>query len=49
MFGVHSFLSRRDSTFRGMGHKYKMPTFKGYQIEADMDTVNKISESSHVS
>ncbi|KFX98298.1 hypothetical protein V490_02368 [Pseudogymnoascus sp. VKM F-3557] len=48
MFGVHSFLSRRDSTFRGMGHKYKMPTFKGYQIEADMDTVNKISESSHV-
>ncbi|KFZ17178.1 hypothetical protein V501_01875 [Pseudogymnoascus sp. VKM F-4519 (FW-2642)] len=48
MFNVHSFLSKRDSTFRGVGHKYKMPKFKGYQIESDMDTVNRISQSPHV-
>lgn len=49
MFGVHSFLlSKRDSTFKGLGYKYKMPSFKGYQIETDMDTVNRISQSPHV-
>lgn len=49
MSNAHSFLSKRDSTFRGMGHMYKMSKFKGYQIEADMDTVNEISQSPHVS
>lgn len=49
MFNVNSFLSKRDSTFRGLGHKYKMSNFKGYQIEADMDTVDRLSQSPHVS
>lgn len=50
MFDVRSFLMRkRDTTFKGLGHKYKMSKFKGYQIEADMDTVNKISKSPNVS
>ncbi|KAL5354869.1 Subtilisin-like protease 3 [Pseudogymnoascus australis] len=48
MFNVNSFLSKRDSTFRGLGHKYKMSNFKGYQIEADMDTVDRLSQSPHV-
>ena len=49
MFNVHSFLSsKRDSTFKGLGHKYNMSKFKGYQIETDMDTVNRISQSPNV-
>ncbi|KFY95516.1 hypothetical protein V500_02743 [Pseudogymnoascus sp. VKM F-4518 (FW-2643)] len=49
MFNVHSLLlNKRDLNFKGLGHKYKMSTFKGYQIEADMATVNKISKSPHV-
>lgn len=49
MSSVSDFLSKRDSTFKGVGHKYKMQDFKGYQIEADTETLTKISESPQVS
>ncbi|KFY17905.1 hypothetical protein V492_00302 [Pseudogymnoascus sp. VKM F-4246] len=49
MTNVHSLLlGKRDSVFKGLGHKYKMPNFKGYQIETDMETVNTLSQSPHV-
>ncbi|OBT61014.1 hypothetical protein VE03_09606 [Pseudogymnoascus sp. 23342-1-I1] len=48
MFSVNSFLNKRDLSFKGLGHQYKMSNFKGYQIEADMDTVNRLSQSPHV-
>jgi hypothetical protein len=49
MSSVNALLSKRDSTFAGVGHKYNMEKFKGYQIETDPDTLSKISESPQVS
>jgi hypothetical protein len=49
MSSVSAMLSKRDSTLKGLGHKYNMKNFKGYQIETDPETLSKISESPQVS
>lgn len=42
-------LSKRDSTFKGIGHKYSTKRFKGYQIETDPATLAEIAKSDKVS
>lgn len=47
---VNSILSKRDSkSHRGIGAKYDLTGFKGYQIEADSTTIGTIASSSEVS
>ena len=45
---VSSTLSKRASTLNGVGHKYNLWSFKGYQIEADTATINQIANSPEV-
>jgi oryzin len=45
---VSSTLSKRASTMNGVGHKYDLGSFKGYQIEADPTTIHQIANSPEV-
>lgn len=45
---VNHILSKRDSTHKGIGSKYDLEHFKGYQIEADMATIEQIASSPQV-
>lgn len=45
---VNQILSRRDSAHKGIGSKYDLEHFKGYQIEADVATIGHIASSPQV-
>jgi hypothetical protein len=47
-FSIASSLNKRSSTLSGIGATYSMSEFKGYQIEADEDTIAEISNSPEV-
>ncbi|OBT86309.1 hypothetical protein VE02_07437 [Pseudogymnoascus sp. 03VT05] len=42
---VNSILSKRSSTHKGIGSKYNLAGFKGYQIETDTATIGAIASS----
>ncbi|KAL5351071.1 Subtilisin-like protease 2 [Pseudogymnoascus australis] len=42
---VNSILSKRSSTHKGIGNKYNLADFKGYQIETDSATIGEIASS----
>lgn len=46
---VSNILSKRDSTFAGIGNQFTMHGFKGYQIETDNVTVAQINDTAEVS
>lgn len=46
---VNSILSKRSSTHKGIGNKYNLADFKGYQIETDSATIGEIASSPGVS
>ncbi|KFX93775.1 hypothetical protein V495_00278 [Pseudogymnoascus sp. VKM F-4514 (FW-929)] len=45
---VNSMLSKRGSAHKGIGSKYDLEHFKGYQIEADTATIDQIASSPQV-
>ncbi|KFY44796.1 hypothetical protein V494_01321 [Pseudogymnoascus sp. VKM F-4513 (FW-928)] len=45
---VNQILSRRDFAHKGIGSKYDLEHFKGYQIEADVATIGHIASSPQV-
>jgi hypothetical protein len=46
---VNSILSKRSSTLKGIGHKYNLAEFNGYQIETDTATIGEIASSPQAS
>jgi hypothetical protein len=46
---VNTILSKLVSPYKGIGSKYDFVDFKGYQIETDTATINKIATSPQVS
>lgn len=46
---VNAILSKRSSTHKGIGNKYNIANFKGYQIETDTATIGEIASSPLVS
>jgi hypothetical protein len=46
---ISSMISKRDSSFAGIGAKYNMSSFKGYQVEADSATIAQIAAAPEVS
>lgn len=46
---VNTILSKLGSPYKGIGSNYDLPEFKGYQIETDTVTINKIATSPQVS
>jgi hypothetical protein len=45
---VNTILTKRGSTHKGIGAKYNLEGFKGYQIEADAATIGQIAASPEV-
>lgn len=46
---VSRILSKRSSAHKGVGHKYNISGFKGYQIETDASSISEIASSPLVS
>jgi hypothetical protein len=46
---ISSALKKRASTMQGIGPKWDMTSFKGYQIEADAATIQQIAAAPEVS
>jgi hypothetical protein len=45
---ISSMISKRDSQFAGIGAKYNMSSFKGYQVEADSAMIAQIAAAPEV-
>lgn len=46
---VSRILSKRSSAYKGVGHKYNITGFKGYQISTDSASIDEIASSPLVS
>lgn len=46
---VNRILSKRSSSHKGLGAKYNIPGFRGYQIHTDSANINEIAASPLVS